>query len=139
MDVNEVLQKATDAITVSRVYGEPYEKDGLTVIPAARVSGGGEEGRARTRRAATGPVAASASTAARRVPTSSATVTSPGARPSTRTASLRSSAWSSGPGWSAVLGSSGLAPRRTSRTDPRGAKRERVRARPLIVVRPGNQ
>ena len=33
MDVTEVLNKARDAITVSRVYGEPYEKDGLTVIP----------------------------------------------------------------------------------------------------------
>ena len=27
-------------MTVKRVYGEPYEKDGLTVIPAAVVSGG---------------------------------------------------------------------------------------------------
>ena len=44
MDVTEVLEKARDAITVSRVYGEPYEKDGLTVIPAARVSGGGGGG-----------------------------------------------------------------------------------------------
>jgi uncharacterized spore protein YtfJ len=44
MDVTEVLDKARDAITVSRVYGEPYEKDGLTVIPAARVSGGGGGG-----------------------------------------------------------------------------------------------
>ena len=44
MDVNEVLDKARDAITVSRVYGEPYEKDGLTVIPAARVGGGGGGG-----------------------------------------------------------------------------------------------
>ena len=44
MDVTELLEKARDAITVSRVYGEPYEKDGLTVIPAARVSGGGGGG-----------------------------------------------------------------------------------------------
>jgi uncharacterized spore protein YtfJ len=44
MDVTEVLEKARDAITVSRVYGEPYEKDGLTVIPAARVGGGGGGG-----------------------------------------------------------------------------------------------
>ena len=27
-------------ITVRRVYGEPYEKEGVTVIPAARVQGG---------------------------------------------------------------------------------------------------
>jgi len=44
MDVTEVLEKARDAITVSRVYGEPYEKDGTSVIPAARVSGGGGGG-----------------------------------------------------------------------------------------------
>ena len=44
MDVTEVLEKARDAITVSRVYGEPYEKDGITVIPAARVGGGGGGG-----------------------------------------------------------------------------------------------
>ena len=44
MDVTEVLEKARDAITVSRVYGEPYEKDGTSIIPAARVSGGGGGG-----------------------------------------------------------------------------------------------
>jgi uncharacterized spore protein YtfJ len=40
MNVTEVLGTAKDAITVKRVYAEPYEKDGLTVIPAAVVSGG---------------------------------------------------------------------------------------------------
>lgn len=40
MKVNEVLSNARDAITVKRVYGEPYERDGLTVIPAAVVGGG---------------------------------------------------------------------------------------------------
>ena len=40
MKVNEVLSNARDAISVKRVYGEPYEKDGLTVIPAAIVGGG---------------------------------------------------------------------------------------------------
>ena len=40
MKVTEVLNTAKDAITVKRVYAEPYEKDGLTVIPAAVVSGG---------------------------------------------------------------------------------------------------
>ena len=39
MRVNELL-KTADAITVKRVYAEPYEKDGLTVIPAAMVGGG---------------------------------------------------------------------------------------------------
>ena len=40
MNVTEVLGAAKDAMTVKRVYGEPYEKDGLTVIPAAAVKGG---------------------------------------------------------------------------------------------------
>lgn len=40
MKVDELLTKAQDAITVRRVYGEPYERDGLTVIPAAVVGGG---------------------------------------------------------------------------------------------------
>jgi uncharacterized spore protein YtfJ len=40
MNVTEVLSAAKDTITVKRVYAEPYEKDGLTVIPAAVVSGG---------------------------------------------------------------------------------------------------
>ena len=40
MKVNEVLSTAKDAITVKRVYAEPYEKDGLTIIPAAVVGGG---------------------------------------------------------------------------------------------------
>ena len=40
MKVDELLSAARDAITVKRVYAEPYEKDGLTVIPAATVGGG---------------------------------------------------------------------------------------------------
>ena len=40
MKVEEVLNAAKDSITVKRVFGEPYEKDGLTVIPAAAVRGG---------------------------------------------------------------------------------------------------
>jgi len=44
MNMSEVLQAAKDAITVSRVFGEPYERDGLTVIPAATVGGGGGGG-----------------------------------------------------------------------------------------------
>ena len=27
-------------LTVKRVFGEPFEKDGVTIIPAARVQGG---------------------------------------------------------------------------------------------------
>jgi uncharacterized spore protein YtfJ len=40
MDVRETIDRALDAVTVRRVYGEPYEKDGVTIIPAARVQGG---------------------------------------------------------------------------------------------------
>ncbi len=40
MKVDELMSTAKDAITVKRVYGEPYERDGLTVIPAAVVGGG---------------------------------------------------------------------------------------------------
>ncbi|HKN80848.1 MAG TPA: spore germination protein GerW family protein [Actinomycetota bacterium] len=40
MDVNDVIAQARDTLTVKRVFGEPYEKNGVTVIPAARVQGG---------------------------------------------------------------------------------------------------
>ena len=43
MNIPDIL-KTSDAITVRRVFGEPYEKDGLTVIPAAAVAGGGGGG-----------------------------------------------------------------------------------------------
>jgi uncharacterized spore protein YtfJ len=44
MNVEELLSRAQDAITVKRVFGEPYERDGVTVIPAAKVGGGGGGG-----------------------------------------------------------------------------------------------
>jgi uncharacterized spore protein YtfJ len=40
LDVEKTIEGAKDAITVKRVYGEPYVKNGVTVIPAARVQGG---------------------------------------------------------------------------------------------------
>jgi uncharacterized spore protein YtfJ len=40
MEVQDVLAQARDTMTVKRVVGEPYEKDGVTIIPAARVQGG---------------------------------------------------------------------------------------------------
>ena len=40
MDIQETIANARDAITVKRVYGEPYERNGVTVIPAAMVAGG---------------------------------------------------------------------------------------------------
>jgi uncharacterized spore protein YtfJ len=44
VNVEEVLSKARDSMTVSRVFGEPIEKDGMTIVPVARVSGGGGGG-----------------------------------------------------------------------------------------------
>jgi uncharacterized spore protein YtfJ len=43
-NVDELLEGARDAITVKRVYGDPIEQDGLTVVPAAAVRGGGGGG-----------------------------------------------------------------------------------------------
>jgi len=40
MEVNDVITQARDTLTVKRVLGDPYEKNGVTVIPAARVQGG---------------------------------------------------------------------------------------------------
>jgi uncharacterized spore protein YtfJ len=44
MDIMETISGARDAITVKRVYGEPYERNGVAVIPAAAVMGGGGGG-----------------------------------------------------------------------------------------------
>jgi uncharacterized spore protein YtfJ len=44
MNVQEILARAQDTVTVKRVYGEPIEKDGITIIPAASVAGGGGGG-----------------------------------------------------------------------------------------------
>ncbi len=35
-----VLDRAREAMSVKRVFGEPYEKDGVAVIPVAKVRGG---------------------------------------------------------------------------------------------------
>jgi hypothetical protein len=43
-DVDELLRGARDAIAAERVYAEPVERDGATVIPAAAVRGGGGGG-----------------------------------------------------------------------------------------------
>jgi uncharacterized spore protein YtfJ len=40
MDFEQTIAGARDAITVRRVYGEPLERNGVTVIPAAAVGGG---------------------------------------------------------------------------------------------------
>jgi uncharacterized spore protein YtfJ len=38
-ELQQVISEARDVVTARRVYGEPYEKNGLTVIPAAAVRG----------------------------------------------------------------------------------------------------
>jgi uncharacterized spore protein YtfJ len=38
------LEQARDVMTVRRVFGDPIERDGVTVIPAAKVRGGGGGG-----------------------------------------------------------------------------------------------
>jgi len=40
MDVKDVIAQARDVMTATRVFGDPYELDGVAVIPAARVRGG---------------------------------------------------------------------------------------------------
>ena len=40
MEVQDVIAQARDTLTVKPVFGEPYEKDGVTIIPAARIQGG---------------------------------------------------------------------------------------------------
>jgi uncharacterized spore protein YtfJ len=44
MNVAEMLEGAREAMTVKRVYGEPIEREGLTIVPAAHVRGGGGGG-----------------------------------------------------------------------------------------------
>ena len=44
MVLDELMTTARETLTVRRVYGDPIEKDGITVIPAAAVSGGGGGG-----------------------------------------------------------------------------------------------
>jgi uncharacterized spore protein YtfJ len=39
-----VLDQVKSAVVGATVFGEPYEKNGVTVIPAAKVSGGGGGG-----------------------------------------------------------------------------------------------
>ncbi|HSC51115.1 MAG TPA: hypothetical protein VLD16_12700 [Gaiellaceae bacterium] len=43
-DIDELLRGAQDAMAAKRVYGEPVEREGVTVIPAASVGGGGGGG-----------------------------------------------------------------------------------------------
>lgn len=44
MDVNEVIDRAHDALNVRRVFGEPIQQGEVTLVPAAWVTGGGGGG-----------------------------------------------------------------------------------------------
>ena len=44
MNPEDLLKGVRDALTARTVYGEPVERDGVTVIPAAVVRGGGGGG-----------------------------------------------------------------------------------------------
>jgi uncharacterized spore protein YtfJ len=39
-NLDALLQGHRDAINVKRVYGDPIERDGVTIVPAAAVMGG---------------------------------------------------------------------------------------------------
>ncbi|HYY81767.1 MAG TPA: spore germination protein GerW family protein [Actinomycetes bacterium] len=52
--VPDLLARLTDNATVRRVYGEPYERDGVTIIPAAEVRAGGGLGLGQASREAGG-------------------------------------------------------------------------------------
>jgi uncharacterized spore protein YtfJ len=44
MNVDELLSEARDSMSVKKVFGEPVEENGVTVIPVANVRGGGGGG-----------------------------------------------------------------------------------------------
>jgi uncharacterized spore protein YtfJ len=52
MKPTDLIDQARDTLTVKRVFGEPYDKNGVTIVPVASVMGGagggtGEEGQDR--------------------------------------------------------------------------------------------
>jgi uncharacterized spore protein YtfJ len=44
MDIMKTVEQAQDVTSVNRVFGEPVTRDGVTVIPVARIAGGGGGG-----------------------------------------------------------------------------------------------
>jgi uncharacterized spore protein YtfJ len=64
MDLRELTKGVREALSVRQVFGEPVERDGVTVIPAATViggggGGGGESGRESKENGEAGPQAQS--------------------------------------------------------------------------------
>jgi uncharacterized spore protein YtfJ len=49
MDVENLLAKASDNLSVRRAFGAAYEKDGMLIIPVAMVAGGAGGGTSRHR------------------------------------------------------------------------------------------
>ena len=45
MEIEDVVNGVRDTLSVKRVFGEPYEKDGVTIIAAASVRGGAGGGK----------------------------------------------------------------------------------------------
>jgi uncharacterized spore protein YtfJ len=50
MDVENLLAKVADNLSVRRAFGTAYEKDGMLIIPVAIVAGGGGGGTSRAGR-----------------------------------------------------------------------------------------
>jgi uncharacterized spore protein YtfJ len=50
MNLQELMTQATKPIDAKMVYGEPVEKDGVVVIPAAKVTAGGGGGNGEDKR-----------------------------------------------------------------------------------------
>jgi uncharacterized spore protein YtfJ len=48
MDVGELTKGVREALSVRQVFGEPVEREGVTVIPAATIVGGGGGGAGET-------------------------------------------------------------------------------------------
>ena len=44
MKIEELTEGMRDSLSVKRVFGDPYERDGVTIIPVASVTGGGGGG-----------------------------------------------------------------------------------------------
>jgi uncharacterized spore protein YtfJ len=40
VEIEEIIGQARDAVGVRRIFGEPYKRDGVTIIPAAAIRGG---------------------------------------------------------------------------------------------------
>ncbi len=43
-ELRDLVEQAKDVVTVRRVFGEPVQQDGVTIIPVAHVAGGGGRG-----------------------------------------------------------------------------------------------